>query len=240
MKFKNTKFFKWLDNYWYHYKWRTVIFGVLGLFMLVCIIQSVGTKKPDSNLLYAGPYIMSQAQIDSAEDALSKIMSSDYNGDKTKYIGFTNMGIMNDSQIEQELEGLDEEDRASAEYNIRSKYSYSVMLANFYSEAFTGESMVAFVDKELYKLLLDKNSLYTLEEVLGYTPENAEDEYSVFLNKTDFGTFFTVFASLPEDTVICFRRPGSTSVFRSKKRETERYENSVKLLNDILAFTVNE
>lgn len=236
VSFKDTALFKWLDNYWYHYKWRTIIIGTFAIIILVCVIQSVRTPDFDAGFLYAGPYVMSSAEVDSFNDAMRNIMRSDYNGDGKRDINIVSMGIMSDEQIMKAVEVYGKNSYPM----LYKNYSYEVMLKNFYTEAYTGESMLGCIDEGLYGLLLERNSLYTLEEVLGYVPEGAFSEYGIYLKDTDAGSFFSVFTALPDDTVICFRKPSSTSIFRTKSSEKKRYDSSVKLFEDFLAFKAPE
>ena len=71
----------------------------------------------------------------------------------------------------------------------------------------TGEAIICLMDKYNYDILRNNNAFATLEEVLGYTPEFARDEYSVYLKDTDFGKYFeSAFELLPDDTIICIRQ----------------------------------
>ena len=50
-----SKFTRWLDNFWYHYKWTTII-AVFALFVvLVCTLQMCNKDKNDVSVLSAGP-----------------------------------------------------------------------------------------------------------------------------------------------------------------------------------------
>lgn len=67
-----SKLIRWLDNYWYHYKWPTIFVAIA----LVCVIVIVGQlterKKYDYRFLYAGPISISEKQT--AE--MSKVLAS--------------------------------------------------------------------------------------------------------------------------------------------------------------------
>ena len=51
-KIKQNKAYKWLDNYWYHYKWVTlaVVFFVTVFSALTA--QMLTKEKPDAVILY--------------------------------------------------------------------------------------------------------------------------------------------------------------------------------------------
>ena len=54
------KFFRWLDNFWYHNKWKTIIVSFLLLTLIVCAVQFAGREDADIYILYAGPYKFGQ------------------------------------------------------------------------------------------------------------------------------------------------------------------------------------
>ena len=43
------------ENFWYHYKWPTLIIAFFALFFLIAIAQMSSKPKYDAHLLYAGP-----------------------------------------------------------------------------------------------------------------------------------------------------------------------------------------
>jgi len=237
-KIKSNALFKKIDNFWYHYKVPALIFGVLAVFVIVCVVQTASREDTDLNVFYAGPGLLSEDEINSAKDALSSIMSSDFDGNGKKSPGFSSMCIMSDEQIEEALKNVPADDHANQYRYYASNYSYDVMLQNFYSEIFAGEAMIAFVDAELYELVKEKGGLYTLAEVIGEKPEAALDDWGIRLCDTG-ASFFSVFGDMPEDTVVCMRRPSSTSVLRPKEEEQKRYEYSAQMLKDIIEFSVD-
>ena len=41
------RFLKWLDNYWYHYKWRTIVILFFAVLLIVCVVQCSTVEKYD-------------------------------------------------------------------------------------------------------------------------------------------------------------------------------------------------
>ena len=35
---------KWFENYWYHYKWRTLIVAFFAIIIVVCMVQMMQKK----------------------------------------------------------------------------------------------------------------------------------------------------------------------------------------------------
>ena len=50
----DSKFIAWLDNYWYHNKWVTVIVAFFVIVFAVCVLQTCTREKTDITVLYAG------------------------------------------------------------------------------------------------------------------------------------------------------------------------------------------
>ena len=54
-----SKFLKWFENYWYHYKWITIGVAILVAVILVCSIQAATKKREDialGNIIGSGIY----------------------------------------------------------------------------------------------------------------------------------------------------------------------------------------
>lgn len=63
----SSPFLKKLDNFWYHYKWHSLIALFFLLVIVVCSVQMCQREEYDVHVLYAGPNDIKQT----AEDALS-------------------------------------------------------------------------------------------------------------------------------------------------------------------------
>ena len=77
IQFKS-KFAKWFDNYWYHYKWITIGAVFLIVVIIVSIVQSVEKKKEDITLVYAGPEYITATQTASIQDVFNAVMPEDF------------------------------------------------------------------------------------------------------------------------------------------------------------------
>ena len=83
----NNKFVSWLENYWYHYKWITLVVAFLVVVVAVCTIQSCTAKSSDINITYAGKALFSESDkkqlfecFGKVCDGLEKIISGDVDG----------------------------------------------------------------------------------------------------------------------------------------------------------------
>lgn len=74
-------FREWIENYWYHYKWPTIIAAVLVLALAVSTAQCVSRPSYDYNIIVAMQSVeLAPTQITALETELSKY-GSDQNGD---------------------------------------------------------------------------------------------------------------------------------------------------------------
>ena len=70
-----------LENFWYHYKWHTII-GVFALCTLaVCISQCSSRREPDAMIMFAGNF---KVATETGLQPVENVMSGDYNGDGEK------------------------------------------------------------------------------------------------------------------------------------------------------------
>ena len=54
--YEQSPFLKWLDNYWYHYKWPTIIISFFAIVLIVVIAQMVNRPKYDIVILLCKNY----------------------------------------------------------------------------------------------------------------------------------------------------------------------------------------
>lgn len=90
------KIINWFKNYWYYYKWRTLIIGFFVICAIVMVPQVITKVDYDIHILYAGPYIFQLGEKEQAEEIFRGLMERDYNGDGQKTVILANMTIMTD------------------------------------------------------------------------------------------------------------------------------------------------
>ncbi|MBR6681499.1 MAG: hypothetical protein IKL40_00770, partial [Clostridia bacterium] len=92
------RFLRWLDNYWYHYKWHTILISFAAVFLIVCVTQFATKEKVDAYVMYAGEKSFSVSELYSMEDAF-EMVATDYNDDGKKTVKMTDITVMTDEQI---------------------------------------------------------------------------------------------------------------------------------------------
>lgn len=210
-----------LDNFWYHYKWATIITAFFVIVVLVCTLQMCGNEKEDINILYAGPIQLSTDEIGSVSDVMETVMPEDFDGNGKKEAVLINYHIYSKEQIEK-IES--QTDAAGVKGYVDRSYN-SGNYDNFYKYIQTGEASICLLDPSLYGDLKSSDRLMKLSDVLGYLPEGALDEYGIMLGDTVLYSSYGVMEKLPEDTVVCILRP--LVVGKSSKEKLYAYEKDM-------------
>ena len=79
-----------------------------------------------------------------------------------------------------------------------------------------------------------------LEEVLGYVPEEAIDEYGIRFRDTAFSEFFTATHVFPEDSILCIRRVSVMSAFKGQKKTERAHAYHTELFRSVVEFSLPE
>jgi len=226
------RIWKWLDNYWYHYKTPTLIFGFLAITILICVAQMITKTEADAYVLYAGPEEFTPNEVREIQNAFQLVMENDANGDGQKQTEIINLLLMTDEQIAQAQEN------AAAE-GLVLVYNSQTIKENqnkFTSHLLSGEASILLLDPSWYDSIKKNGGFARLADVLGSQPEFALDDYTVRLKDTLFGQYFTAFDSYPDDTLLCLRIQSTVSSFKSLNKQDVWYENQVKLFRSLFAF----
>lgn len=232
------KILKWLDNYWYHYKWVTIVTAFFVITLTIIAVQMITKTDPDCNILYGGPAVLTANQAKEIENAFNSLLPEDFNGDGEKKISFQITTLMTKEQIAA-AETQAAENSSVFIYNPKSLEDNKT---NFSTQLFSGEYVICLIDPEQYKNVHDAGGFALLSELFDENkiPEYSYDDCALILSETDFAKFFTAISALPDDTLICVRKMSSVSVFKGKKKAEEEYNNHLKLYYNIIGFTLPE
>ncbi len=228
IKFKS-KFAKWFDNYWYHYKWITLGAIFLIIVIIVAVVQSVEKKKEDITIIYAGPTYFTQTQTRAVQEAFNTVMPEDFDGNGEKYTAMVQYLIYSEEQIK-EIEAETEEGGAQVDVNnqvITDNYK------NFESYVLVGESAICFIDEQLYRNLSVHGRLLPLNVALGADSGYEDDEYGLRLGSLDLYEDYSALQTMPKDTVVCFLR----QTIVGKISHDENYENELEMFRAIVNYS---
>ena len=226
----NSKFLKWLDNYWYHYKVPTIIVLFISIVLLVCTLQMCATDdKQDITVLYSGPFLMMGSEHENVRNVLNYVMPEDFNGDGRKYTELITYQVASEQQIKDMEAETDE--NGNPKYSINRQY-YTNEYSNYSNMLITGEFALCFLDPWLYEGLANSDRLKTLTDIFGEIPDGAVGDFGVRLGDTAMYQYYDVLKILPEDTVICLLKP---YVFGETSKE-DIYARSVSMFKAVVEF----
>ncbi|MBQ8356892.1 MAG: hypothetical protein IJX39_03690 [Clostridia bacterium] len=201
------KIYRWLDNFWYHHKWKTIIISFFAVVILVCTLQMCSKEKSgDISVLTVGPYgfMTEDSGLSDLKNCLGTYLPADYDGDGSKKVDVVYYTVYSQEQIQ----AYTEQDIFINTSNNSTEYN------SFYSYLQTGETSILFLDPWLYEEMNGK--LMNLSAVLDDMPEGAITTtdlegktvcYGVRLGDTALYRENIAMKKLPEDTVICLAAP---------------------------------
>ncbi len=228
------KVLKKLENFWYHYKWVTVIVAVFVVIITVCTVQMVTKEEPDASLIYMGPSVITNEGISEMQNIIAKRLDSDFNNDGKKIVLLSKTVIMTDEQIEEQKNAAAEEGE-TIYYDVSLRGSAFTQAKTYIT---SGEMLICIIDEYWYTMFKNQGLFLPLSDIFEEVPENAYDEYGVRLCDTDFGKYNSVFSELPENTMLCMVKQSELSAFKNQKEAEERYEYHLELFKSILSFEV--
>lgn len=237
-------FMKKLENFWYHYKWHSLIALFAVVVVVVCAIQFCTREKYDVHVLYAGPDDVRMT----ASDGLSEyrvLFSSlklcvddlDENGEITP--NFQTLFLPSEAEIE-EINRFHREEKTGLEVQTHLVMENAEQLDGLMT---ISDYYLCFLSKANYLSYRDRMdgffvplAPYVGDADVSYY-EGATD--AVYLNSTAFGTL-PGFADLDDGTVICLRSVSEVARRADRKGSAESFAAAEKTLEKIFDYTKSE
>ena len=197
---------KWLDNFWYHYKWTVIVVAFFLTVGIICLVQFFTRPSYDTSITIACPYRMNNEERVDFE-ALMESLVSDFNGDGDKLVNVMIYQIYSEDEFLAEKESIEAVETGSFDLNRQFNLEeYN----NFNRLTMTGENSVYLLSPYLYETLRQANRLKPLSEIYpdGTLPAGArEDGYGINLSETDFYKYHSAAQVLPDSLILCVHRP---------------------------------
>ena len=234
-----------LDNFFYHYKWHSIIALFLVVVILICSLQMCGRKQYDLEVIYAGPYNLSSKQtVLDIQNAFVEV-SDDRTGDGVKSINIVSYWV------DDSLWDLTEEEKEAYGNSLGRlmNNSYNNEKA-FVDEIATGNVIICLLSPYLFHMIDDEAGFLRVtdvfpdlaayeEEVCVYDEDGNINRFGVVLNKTAFGEKAGL-SSLPADTVLCVRKKAPLGIWYNGKQAEEKHAFAVDVFRNILALGKRE
>ncbi len=214
---------KWLANYWYHYKWHTIVGAFFVALITFLLVQSLTHSAPQFQILYAGPKNLEIPTKNEMSAAFAQLQGAVE--DEDDRVGLANIYLLTDEQAKDVL--MTPFEASNLQTNRQQFNTYTA----------TGECLIYLLDPAWYAQLKDADALLPLADVLGATPQNAQDAYSVRFKDTAFAQHFSeTFEELPDDTLLCMRRFSTAMSLSSQKKQEARYQTELAYFKKLLQF----
>lgn len=220
-----------LSNFWYYYKWHTLVAVFVVIVAVVLIVQCCSREKYDIYILYAGDKSISNSSQDGNISERMKFINSfgtvcsDFDGDGKISIAFKPLYRPDAEEIARREEaGLEIPDSLIREDG--ETLSSLIAQSDYY---------LLFLDYAVFKEYAESTDM--LGSVEGYLPSGFEgttvrvkNSSGVYLKDTGFYEMEGI-RDLPSDTVICIKY---ANAFASDA-DREKREEAIAVFKKILA-----
>ena len=212
---ENTK--KWLENFWYHYKWMAIIIVFFTMALCVCLVQCNARDEYDMYALYAGPLYIGGEQSSQLRDAINDYMDKDRQ----------NVCINSFVYVSEEKKTEYEQGDAYINQGINMQQA-----SDFFDFLYTASFNFIIIDSELYSSIRKSDILTPISEITDNI-NNTYDEYSIKLYDTSLPNKYAIFKNMPEDTLLCFRKNVLMQNLANKNSKAN-YEYQINIFKKII------
>ncbi len=202
-----SKFLRWLDNFWYHYKWHTIIVAFFAMVLTVTLVQCASVEETDVTVAFAGNLILSDAEYNGLKTILGDACPSDMDGNGEKTVAFKNLSIFNEEQLKEQFTYYYEElgeDKLDQDGMNLYKSTNTENHKNMQTYVMTGDCAVWFVSEYVY---------YEMFYDQAQDQEKVDIVDTVKLSETALYQNFDAVRILPEDTLVVLIRPVVTGTY---------------------------
>ena len=203
-----SRFFRWLGNLWYHYKWHIIIATFFLAVLIVALVQCNSREHTDLTVAFAGGAALTEAEQHALCGALESVMPADFDGNGKKKAELTANSIYTDEELRSMYSFYDEKTQTEmvdlSTYQGAKNYNQE-RFQNVTTYLMTGECAIWLVSPYVYEQTGMQNlavSLNDLSDLLANVSYTAYDGYAVRLADTDFYRSYQAVQVLPEDTLL--------------------------------------
>lgn len=229
---------KWLDNFWYHYKWHSLIALFLIFAVLICSLQMCTKTSYDIHIMYAGGYEIRRTSSDGDLPPYTKTLSSlrravgDYNDDGSINIAFTDLYTLTEEEIKA-ITGNGAQD-VDLNYYLINENS-KLLLDNLTY----GNYYLCFISTAIYEKYNTIDGVEIFVPLAQFLDTGADVElYSPTAAKLSSTGFYSLpgIADFPTDTLVCLRNKSALSNHFNKKDAERGYKRGADAIKIILNY----
>ena len=94
-----SKFIAWLENFWYHYKWQTILGAFFLMVLLVSVVQCSSVESTDMNVTVCGNLVLNESQTEAVTKILSDICPQDVDKNGKKVTRLNQHTILSEEEL---------------------------------------------------------------------------------------------------------------------------------------------
>ena len=213
-----------LKNFWYHYKWVTIIGFVLVVAIVGASMSTCVREEYDISVMVAGPLTVgSQTAQDIAASLEEYALDYDENGETNVAVNLLYIANYEDLR--------DSDNPLSGNLAALSKQNRD----SFQMEIMTGTYLICILSEELWREVDEADGLLPVTD---YFPENSgsyrdatlyggTEKTGIRLSDTPLYSLLGV-RSLPGDMIVCIRRPSAVSAWYQSLLPWAKDENAIR------------
>jgi hypothetical protein len=230
-----------LENFWYHYKWHTIV-ALFAVFVLIVLtLQTCKKTETDCYILYAGTHdirrVAENGNISEYENAISsfKRVCSDYTDDGVVSISLLDLFVVNDEEAKKllaENEGM--EINSALVKEDTDKLHQKLLYREYY---------LCFLSERIFKEYEARYEGAMFASIEQYTDSEREYEYAsengIYPRSLPFGSLPEI-SELPSDTVVCIRQLSEVSTKFGTVDNEEHFKRGEDILRKVLSYGISE
>lgn len=213
-----SKALKWIDNFWYHYKWTFIIVVFFLVIGIILTFQLITKEAYDAYIMYVGDMTIPDTTYQDIVDSLERVVE-DYDENGEINVNFQRLGFISDP--ENELAGTVNASATSylASMTVQPQYLYLVTPA-------------------VYDIYKDSGIFLPISELIVDVPADwFYDETAVLFNKTTYARTNAGVDSFGDDVLLVIKTMPYTRPDSAKQAsEKAAYEHHLDILKNIIAF----
>lgn len=230
----------WLENFWYHYKWHSIVALFLIFTITICSVQMCSKEKYDVHILYSGSYEIERTSQDGNFAEYETFLSSfkraagDYDGDGKISLSLKDLFIISNEEIEEiKKNDPDVEINRPLLMENQTVLNETLVFSNYY---------VCLLSAHVYDEYKVINDVQMFSPLSAYVKDGTSVEFytdtAIYLSSTEFYSLPGI-CSLPEDTVICLRSISAIANHFNEKEAKEARERSIDVITNIINYSAN-
>ena len=229
-----------LDNFWYHYKWHTIVAIFLIFAITVCSLQMCSKVQYDVHVLYSGSHEIERTSANGDMAEYPTFISSfkrvveDYDSDGNVSLSIKDLFMVSEEEIEQILK---ENENAEINRTLLSENKSILSETLIYSDYY-----VCLLSPCVYNEYKTIDGIEIFSPLSQYVKDGVEVEYytesAIYLSSTGFYSLPGI-SNLPSDTLICLRGVSAFANHFNKKDATEARRRAIDVIENMINYTPN-